>query len=79
MTSLKPETIQTVVKSPEKFTADNMIEYGRQNLANDIIKRVDAKIAEKQTTGKGYDVIRSSQDTVTIPESAIRKVIEKDL
>jgi len=78
LTGLSPETIKAVVKAPEKFTAENMINYGRQNLADDIAVKVDAKIAEKSTTGAGYDIIRQSKDTVTIPSETIRKALEED-
>lgn len=77
-TGLSPETIKTVIKAPEKFTAENMIEYGRKNLAEDISTKVNAKILEKTETGAGYNIIRQSKDTVVVPESLVRNVIEKD-
>lgn len=68
---LKPETIETVIKTPEAVSKVQEIgvETARGDVFGKVKESIDTKISELSETGKQYESIKTSTETVTLPET----------
>ncbi len=76
-TGLQKETVEQILKSPEKFTKKELAEADRMSVVNKVKESLDADIEDLAETGKKYNTIRESGETVKIPEDTINKVLGK--
>ena len=75
-TALKPETISEIINKPEQFSKPAMEQVNRGSISSKVWENIEAIINEKSETGKSYEVFRKSPEKVTIPTSAIYKILD---
>lgn len=75
-TGLNPATISEIIKNPSAFgqAAENT---SRTQLAEAVQQSLDSRLAELSDTGKGYEAIRQSEGTVTVPGGSVGKILNK--
>jgi hypothetical protein len=67
-TGLSPKTISTILDNPEKFFGkDYSSDFTRESLAGKVKTAIDSRISDLSETGKGYQAIRTSDETVSVP------------
>ncbi len=67
-TGLSPKTIETITQNPEKFFGKNYgADYTREAIGNKVSTAIDQRLTDLSATGKEYQGIRTSGETVQIP------------
>jgi hypothetical protein len=67
-TGLSPKTITTILDNPEKFFGkDYSSDFTREALADKVKTAIDSRISDLSETGKEYQAIRKSDETVSVP------------
>lgn len=74
-TGLNPETITELVKNPQAFK--NVSPEIRIETANAVKDSLDSRLSELNGLGKEYQVLRDSNQVVTVPENTIKSVLNK--
>jgi hypothetical protein len=76
-TGLQPETVKTVIKQPEIFKSKIMAGISREQLGEDVLRNIEVRISKLSDTGKNYDKIRASGETVVIDPKNIQSIFNK--
>ena len=76
-TGLSPETINTIIRNPEAFSAAEKSGTTRLTVASKVKKSIDAAIDDLSGLGKEYETIRATKTPVIIPEGTIKSVLSK--
>ena len=71
LTAMAPETISTILRNPKEFSKMAMEEISRGGLAGEIKSKIKERLADLKETGKGYDAIRNSNQTITMKPNFI--------
>jgi hypothetical protein len=67
-TGLNPKTISTILENPEKFLGkDYATDFTRENLGAKVSSAIKSRLSALSETGKEYQNIRSSDETVDVP------------
>lgn len=74
-TGLNPETISELVKNPQAFKG--ITTESRGQTATAVKDALDTRLSELSGLGKEYQVLRDSNQVVTIPENTIKSVLNK--
>lgn len=74
-TGLNPETITELVKNPAAFKG--VTSESRVQTANAVKDALESRLSELSGLGKEYQVLRDSNQIVTVPENTIRTVLNK--
>ena len=77
ITGLSPQTIETVAKTPSAFSNAKMAEVSRPKLGEQVFKSIQTKIDDLSETGKAYQPIRDSKQTVIIDPKNLNTVFDK--
>jgi len=77
-TGLKPETIRKIIDSPEKYTDDILKSVDKESVAKTVKDKIDERVKALSETGKGYNDIRKSADSVIIPEGGLKDILNKN-
>ncbi len=77
-TGMNPETIAKVFSDPKNFSKLAREETSRGGLANEVKSAIDSRLDELKENGAGYDVIRKSGETVTVPPSLFADVLKEN-
>ncbi len=75
-TGLSPETLKTVLTDTKAFKDAKAAGTTRVDLANDVFGAISKASDELSDLGKGYDAIRSSGKTVTLPTKWIEEALK---
>lgn len=77
-TGLTPKSISTILDNPEKFLGkDYGSNYTREAIGKKVSEIIDQKIEDLSATGKEYQGIRKSGETVNIPKDTIKNVLDQ--
>jgi len=76
-TGLKPEVIKTIAEYPEQFGKVQEGVITRETLADSVAKGINKRSLEISETGKAYETIRQSGESIQMPTSAINNLLEK--
>ena len=77
-TGMNPETIGQVISNPKEFSKLAREETSRGGLANEVKSAIDSRLSDLKESGSGYDVIRKSNETVTVPPSLFTDVLKEN-
>lgn len=77
-TGLQPSTIKQILETPEAFGAKKLDSVLRSDLATKVKGSVDQRLEELASTGKEYEAIRNSKESVTLPKDIVQKTLEKN-
>ncbi|MCP4761496.1 MAG: hypothetical protein GY870_06920 [archaeon] len=75
-TGLAPETIEQVIKNPDKFTREAIKAVDRDTLAKSVIGKIEGRIEALKDTGQAYTAIRRSGATVDITPNFIQDTLK---
>jgi len=67
ITSLDPSTIKQILSNPEEFSKIAQENNTRGGLAGEVKASIDTRLKDLTETGKGYDSIRNSTQTLQAP------------
>lgn len=76
-TGLFPKTISAIAENPGEFSKENMAATTRPTVAATIKNALDARIADLEETGKGYETIRNSGTAVAVDPEYLKNTIQK--
>lgn len=68
ITGLNKETIETLVKHPNKITPDLAESLNRESIGTKVQTAIKSRLDDLSTTGKEYNTIRESRHSVSIPK-----------
>lgn len=75
LTSLEPTTIRKILSDPKEFSKMAQEQTSRGGLAGEVRAVIESRLKDLSETGKGYDAVRSSKQTVQVP-SFVKEVLE---
>jgi hypothetical protein len=67
ITSLEPATIRQILSDPKEFSKLAQEQTTRGGLAGEVKSAIDTRLKDLTETGKGYDAIRNSNQTIQAP------------
>lgn len=76
-TGLSPNTLKTVSEQPAAFSNAKMAEVSRPKLGEKVHEGIQTKIDELGETGKAYQPIRDSGQTVVVDPKKLTEVFDK--
>lgn len=76
-TGLSQDTISTITSNPEAFSAAQAQGLTRTDLADDVFGAIQKASDDLSDLGKGYDVVRKSGQTVSLPENWAQAALDK--
>lgn len=76
-TGLSPQTIKTLITNPNGVTAAQKAELSSLDIAKQFQNKWKARKAQLMSTGKEYDAIRNSGQSVDLGEDVAEKVLGK--
>ena len=75
LTSLPASGIVQALKHPETMSKISMENASRGGLAGELKTVIDSRIKDLSDTGKGYDAVRKSNQTVQVPDKFIETTL----
>ena len=75
-TGMPKDTIQKMIKNPEKFTKEEMAAITRDATFGKVNNNITKRINEVSETGAGYDVIRGSSNIVNVDQGFIKNTLQ---
>lgn len=76
-TGLFPKTIESITDNPGEFSKEGMGATTRPAVAATIKDALDARIADLEETGKGYQAVRQSGSTVPVDPEYLKNTIQQ--
>lgn len=76
-TGLGRDTINTIIKNPEKFSSSEVSKITREEFGSTVKSAIDKRIAGLKETGKGYDPIRATNQIIEVPKNTFEDVLSK--
>jgi len=75
-TGLSPDTIRTIIKSPDVLTQAQKSGLDRVALSSRVKGAITRRLDELESTGKEYDIIRKSEEIVPVPSNLARDILK---
>lgn len=76
-TGLNPETIKEIIQNPSQYSGESLKSTNRTALSQSVKESIDSRLENLSDIGKGYDTIRQSNATVSIPPQTVTSVLKK--
>jgi hypothetical protein len=72
---LSPKTILEVINKPGAFAKEEMAKVNREALGETVFKGITKRLDDLSETGKEYNIIRSSNQTVNVPMNNLKDTL----
>ncbi|MGH7249606.1 MAG: hypothetical protein ACREGC_01395, partial [Minisyncoccia bacterium] len=76
-TGLSPKTMETIINNPSEFAKENLSQYSREGIANEVKTSIDKRLEDLSSTGKEYQAIRKNGESVQIPKGTVQNVLDQ--
>lgn len=77
LSGLEPETIKQILSDPKSFSKLERENTSRGGLAGDVQSAIEGRLEDLSEVGKGYDDVRKSNQTVSVPPKFVETVLNK--
>lgn len=78
ITGMDRATIQQILSDPKAFSKIKRDNVSRGGLAGEVKTAIDTRLKDLQETGKGYEAVRNSNQTVQVPQGLFTEVLSEN-
>lgn len=72
---IEPATLDQIIKNPDAFTPEQIANISRDSISQNVKSVIDTRLNSLSETGKGYEAIKKSTQSVDIPKGGIEGIL----